>query len=81
MKEIRGVEKEYHCRVRMILKSKLNGGFTAIDKRAVSILRYGAQIISWTNNELQEMNKKTRKLLTLNLCCLERKERKRTIKP
>ena len=38
------VQKEYFCRIRKILKSKLNGSsiIQAINSRAVSLLRYGA---------------------------------------
>ena len=42
------IKEEYIRRVRNILKSKLNGGniILAINSRAVSIVRYGAGIIS-----------------------------------
>ena len=52
MKEL--VRKEYFCRVKKILKSKLNGGNTikAINSRAVSIIRYGTGIVDWTKEEL-----------------------------
>ena len=41
--------KEYKRRLRLILKSKLNGRnkITAINTWAVAIFRYGAGIISW----------------------------------
>ena len=59
--------KEYFRRMRMILKSKLNGGNTikAINSREVSVVRYGAGIIDWSKNELQAMDRKTRKLMTI----------------
>ena len=65
MKEI--VHKEYYRRVRKILKPKLNGGntITAINSRSVSIVRYGAGIINWSKNELEEVDRKTRTLLTI----------------
>ena len=52
----------------MILKSKLNGRNTiiALNTRAVSILRYGAGILKWNKNELQEMSRKTGKFMTMN---------------
>ena len=55
-------------RIRKLLKSKLNGGnvVSAINARAVSIIRYGAGIIKWTNEELGKLDRKTRKLLTIN---------------
>ena len=60
------IKKEYIRRVRNILKSKLNGGniISAINSRAVSIVRYGAGIISWTKMELEEPDRKTRKPMT-----------------
>ena len=59
------IKKEYIRRVRNILKSKLNGGniILAINSRAVSIVRYGAGIISWTKMELKELDRRTRKLI------------------
>ena len=61
------IKKEYIRRVRNILKSKLNGGniISAINSRAVSIVRYGAGIISWTKMELEELDRRTRKLMTM----------------
>ena len=52
--------------MRNILKSKLIGGniISAINSRAVSIVRYGAGIINWTKMELEELDLKTRKLMT-----------------
>ena len=52
------IKKEYIGRVRNILKSKLNGGniILAINSRAVSIVRYGAGIISWTKMKLEELD-------------------------
>ena len=59
--------KEYFRRIRMISKSRLNAGNTiqAINSKAVSLIRYGAGILEWTKLELQEMDRKTRKLLTI----------------
>ena len=66
MKE--NLKREYIRRVRKILKSKLNGGniIQAINARAVSIIRYGAGIINWRVDELKAVDRKTRKLLTIN---------------
>ena len=59
---------EYFRRTKLILKSKLNGRnkIMAMNTRAVSILRYGAGILKWNKNELQETDRKTRKLMTMN---------------
>ena len=60
-------KKEYYRRVRKVLKSKLNGGnvITAINTWAVAIMRYGAGVINWNVMELKEIDRKTRKLLTM----------------
>ena len=65
MKEM--LSKEYFRRIRKILKSSLNAGNTiqAINSRAVSIIRHGARIVDWRKAELQHMDRKTRKLLTI----------------
>ena len=61
------IKKECIRRVRNILKSKLNGRniILAINSRAVSIARYEAGIISWTKMELEELDRSTRKLMTM----------------
>ena len=57
------IKKEYIRRVR---KSKLNGGniISAINSRAVSIVRYEVGIISWTKMELELLDRKTIKMMT-----------------
>ncbi|XP_068738999.1 uncharacterized protein [Montipora capricornis] len=66
MKEV--ICKEYFRWIRKILKSKLNGGnvVNAMNSRAVSIIRYSAGIVEWTKDELRKLDRKTRKLLTIN---------------
>ena len=61
------IKKEYISRVRNILKSKLNGGniISAIGSRAVSIVRYGVTIISWTKMELEELDWRAKKLMIM----------------
>ena len=39
----------------------------ATNSRAASIIRYGAGIINWTKEELRKMDRKTRKLLTIQV--------------
>ena len=53
-------------RVRKILKSKLNGGNTiqAINSWAIPVIRYTAGVTDWTRLELDELDHKTRKLMT-----------------
>ena len=59
--------KEYKRRPRLILKSKLNGKnkITAVNSWAVAIFRYGAGIIDWKESELNSIDRKTRKTLTM----------------
>ena len=61
------IKKEYIRRVRNKLKSKLNGGniISAVNSRAVSIVRCGAGIINWTKMELEELDRRTKKLMTM----------------
>ena len=56
--------KEYKRRVRLILKSKLNGRnkITAINTWAVAVLKYGADILNWNVEELKELDRKKRNL-------------------
>ena len=55
--------KEYKRRLRLILKSKLNGKnkITATNTWAVAIFEYGAGIIDWKESELKSVDRKTRK--------------------
>ena len=59
--------KEYLDRVRKVMKSKLNGGnvIKAINTWAIPLIRYGAGIIDWTKNEIDEIDRKTRKMLNM----------------
>ena len=61
-------EKEYKRRLKLVLKSKLNGKnkINAINTWAVSVLRYGAGIIRWTKEELKSLDRRTRKILKMN---------------
>ena len=60
--------KEYLRRVKLITKSKLNGRnkIMAASTWAVSLIRYGAGILKWNKNELQEIDRKTRKVMKIN---------------
>ena len=61
------VTAEYKRRLRLIMKSKLNGKnkIQAINAWAVAILKYRAGIINWKIDELKKMNRRTRKTLTM----------------
>lgn len=58
---------EYKRRLRLVLKSKLNGKnkIYAINTWAVALLRYGAGIIDWKVDELDKLDRTTRKTLTM----------------
>ena len=86
------VKTEYYRRVRKILETKLNGGniITGINTWTISLLRYSAAILDWAGMELEQMDKRTRKLMTMHQALnpksgvtriyLPRKERGRTNK-
>ena len=59
------VTAEYKRRLRLILKSKLNGKnkIQAINTWAVALLRYGAGIINCKVHELKRIERTTRKNL------------------
>ena len=61
------MKKEYFNRLSKLLKSRGNSGnlFSAINTWAVSVFRYGAGILEWTKAELQEVNRRTRKRITI----------------
>ena len=62
------VMKEYYRRIRKVLESGLNGGnsIKAMNTWAVAAVRYTAGIVDWTVDELKIMDRKTRKLMTMN---------------
>ena len=47
-------------------KLKRRNKLVALNTWAVSILRYGAGILKWNKDELQEMDRKNRKYMTMN---------------
>ena len=61
------VSKEYIRSLRKVLKSKLNGGNLVhrVNSWAVSLLKYSAAFVSRRKSELQAIDRKTRKLLTI----------------
>ena len=52
----------------MILRSRLNGKneIKAVNSWAVAIMTYGAGVLEWRFYKLKELNRKTRKLLTMH---------------
>ena len=62
------VEKEYLCRVQKLLSSQLHGRhkILALKEYAIPFLHYSATIVNWKQNELQVLDRKTRKTFTMN---------------
>ena len=65
------IQNEYHRRVRQLTSSKSNGGNTmkTVNSWAVSFIRYSAEILNWTKDELKVTDRKTRKIMTMNRMC------------
>ena len=60
--------KEYKRRLRLVLKSKLNGKnkiITAINACSVTVFRYEAGILQWKESELKNVHRKSRKPMTM----------------
>ena len=66
MKEL--IRKEYLRRVRLAARSRLYAGnlISAVNVWAVSVVRYTAGVLDWSAQEVKNMDRKTRKLLTMN---------------
>lgn len=62
------VKKEYYRRTRLILSSKLNSKnkINAINTLAIPVPSYSFGILNWKRDEIQEMDRRTRKLLTMH---------------
>ena len=62
------VKTEYYSRVRKILETKLYGGniITGINTSEISLLRYSSAFLDWTGAELEQMDMRTRKLITMD---------------
>ena len=65
---IRNFQREYFRRSKPVMRRQLNGQkkIRALNTRAISMLRYGAGILDWRKNVLNEMDRKTRKIMTIN---------------
>ncbi|KAJ8024905.1 hypothetical protein HOLleu_34958 [Holothuria leucospilota] len=58
----------YKKRLRQVIQSKLNGQFKmqAINSYALPVITYTAGITDWNKNELEELDHKTRKIVTMH---------------
>ena len=59
---------EYKRRMKLVLKSKLNGKnkILAINTWAVAVLRYSFGVLDWKKEELTAMDRMTRKVMTMH---------------
>ena len=66
MKEI--LRKVYFKPIRAVFKPILNGvdGISSLNIWAVATVRYGAGIINWNKEELDRLDRKTRKFITMH---------------
>ena len=60
--------KEYLPRLRLILRSKLNGRnkIMAVNTWAVYVTRYGAGILKWNTDELKSLGRRTKNFMTMH---------------
>jgi hypothetical protein len=61
------LKQEYRRRLRTILKSELNATnkITATGALPVLVLRYSFGVINWRIEEIKQIDRKTRKILTM----------------
>ena len=61
------VKKEYYRRARKVLETKLNSDnvFNAINTWTVSVVWYSAAFLGFSRHKLEKIDKKIRKLLTI----------------
>jgi hypothetical protein len=62
------LKKEYIRRLRLILNTELNAKnkMQATGSLAIPVLRYSFGIINWHQEEIQNLDRKTRKMLTIH---------------
>ena len=62
------VGRKYKRRVQKILETRLNGGnlIKGINTWAISLLRYSAALFDWTKAEVEQVDRQTRKLMTMH---------------
>ena len=62
------VKREYFSRVKKILKSQLNSKnkIMAINSLSTPVMMYSFGILPWLKSEIEKLDRKTRKILTMN---------------
>ena len=58
----------YISRMKSICKSNKNPEYliSGLNAWAIGVMRYSGRIINWTKEEFQDIDRKTRKIMTLN---------------
>ena len=61
------ITNEYMRRLWLLLKTKLNAGnlIKGINGWAVAVVRYSAAIVDWNRSEIEELDRRTRKTMTV----------------
>lgn len=61
------IRKEYYRRIKLVLKSELNAKnkIDSINCIAIPVVQYSFGIIEWKDSEIEQLDRKTRKLLTM----------------
>ena len=62
------LHREYFCKVKIVLWAKLYGQnkILAINKFALPVLTYSSGVIHWRTSDLQQFDRRTRKLLFMH---------------
>ena len=62
------IKKEYLCRTKKILETKLSSInlIKEMNSWAVSLVRYSGPFLKWTREELEQMDQRTRKPMTIH---------------
>ena len=62
------VKREYFCRMRKMLKIQINSRnkIMAINSLADPVMTYSFVILPWLKSEIEKLDRKTRKILTMN---------------
>ena len=66
--KMKEVKTEHYRRVRKILEKNLNGGniIAGTNTSAISLLIYSVAFLDWTGAELQQIDRRTRKLMPIH---------------
>ena len=73
------IQKEYLRKTRKLLETKLNSRnlIKGINTWPVPLVRYSGPFLKWTGDELKQMGRKTRKLMTMHKALHPREDIKR----